>query len=312
MSPSGSRSRTFSLLIAVLLATAAIVAGAGAARADDPVTAAQQYMPRVPVAGANDWECKPGAAHPRPVVLVHGTFVPPALNWAAMAPALNAAGYCVFALEYGIHQAGIPATGDIPTSAGQLATFVDGVLAATGAAKVDIVGHSQGGMMPRYYIRFLGGAAKVDDLVGLAPSNHGTDQPLTPITGAAGCVACDQQYVGSDFLRNLNAGHDTEPGVDYTVVETRYDEVVTPYTSAFLSGDTEHVTNDTVQDACPGRPVEHVLIAFDPASIGWVENALGRAGPGDPGYAPSCAGIPDDAKRQARALARAAGVPVTW
>ena len=45
---------------------------------------------------------------------------------------------------------------------------------ATGASQVDIVGHSQGGMMPRYYIKFLGGAAKVHTLVGLAPSNHGT------------------------------------------------------------------------------------------------------------------------------------------
>ena len=41
-----------------------------------------------------------------------------------------------------------------------------------------MVGHSQGGMMPRYYIKFLGGADKVDDLVGLAPSNHGTSNPL--------------------------------------------------------------------------------------------------------------------------------------
>ena len=48
------------------------------------------------------------------------------------------------------------------------------VLAATGAKKVDLVGHSQGGMMPRYYIKNLGGASKVNTLVGLAPSNHGT------------------------------------------------------------------------------------------------------------------------------------------
>ena len=52
------------------------------------------------------------------------------------------------------------------------------MLAATGAAKVSMVGHSQGGMMPRYYIKFLGGASKVDDLVGLSPSNHGTSNPL--------------------------------------------------------------------------------------------------------------------------------------
>lgn len=312
MSPTVPRSRTFSLLMAVLLAVAAVLAGSAAARADDPVAAAKQYLPRVPLAGANDWSCKPSAAHPDPVVLVHGTFGPPFANWAAMAPALKADGYCVFALEYGIHMLGIPGTGDIPASAGQLKTFVDGVLAATGAQKVDLVGHSQGGMMPRYYIRYLGGASKVNDLVALAPSNHGTKLPLTPVAGAAGCVACDQQFWGSDFLAHLNAGHETEPGVDYTVIETTYDEVVTPYTSAFLSGDSAHVTNVTVQDTCPGRPDEHLLIAFDPASVGWVENALGRSGPGDPGYAPSCTGIPDEAKKQARTLAGYTNVPVTW
>ncbi len=35
-------------------------------------------------------------------------------------------------------------------SAPQLAAFVDKVLAATGASKVDLVGHSEGTVMPRY------------------------------------------------------------------------------------------------------------------------------------------------------------------
>ena len=48
------------------------------------------------------------------------------------------------------------------------------MLAGTGASKVDIVGWSQGGMMPRYYINNLGGASKVNMLVGFAPSNFGT------------------------------------------------------------------------------------------------------------------------------------------
>ena len=100
----------------------------------------------------------------------------------------------------------------IEDSAAQLKAFVDKVLAATGAAKVSMVGHSQGGMMPRYYIKFLGGASKVDDLVGLAPSNHGTANPLllTPGLGYL-CPSCLQQKTGSAFLTHLNAGDET-PG----------------------------------------------------------------------------------------------------
>src|SRR5438128_1772103 len=71
----------------------------------------------------------------------------------------------------GIYNCGL---GDIRQSAAELSAFVDNVLAATGAAKVDLVGHSQGGMMPRYYLKNLGGAAKVGVLIGLSPSNHGT------------------------------------------------------------------------------------------------------------------------------------------
>src|SRR4051812_4101684 len=213
--------------------------------------------------------CTPTARHPYPVVLVHGTFGD-ASNWAVDAPQLRAAGYCTFALNYGNH-----GTGEIARSAQQLKAFVDQVLAETGAAKVDIVGHSQGGMMPRYYIKNLGGADKVDDLVGLAPSNHGTTTPLAPY--AIGCPACMEQAFGSPFLTALNAGDETPGPVSYTVVETRYDEVVTPYPSAFLSGD--HTTNVRLQDACPADFSEHLAIVGDPIALQWVENALGRPGP---------------------------------
>ena len=119
------------------------------------------------------------------------------------------------------------------------------MLAATHASKVDIVGHSQGGMMPRYYIKNLGGAAKVDTLVGLAPSNHGTTlNGLFTLAGyfpgssalvGADCPACAEQEAGSSFITNLNEGGETVQGVNYTVIESKNDEVVTPYTSAFLA-----------------------------------------------------------------------------
>jgi triacylglycerol lipase len=232
--------------------------------------------------GANDFGCRPSAAHPAPVVLVHGTFESAADNWALVAPQIKAAGYCVFALDFG--QRG---TGDIAASAGELARFVASVLAATGARKVSLVGHSQGGMMPRWYLTFLGGAAKVDDLVGLAPSNHGTTNPGAFLAGATLCPACDQQRAGSAFLQQLNAGDETPGDVSYTSIETRYDEVVTPYTSAFLAPGS-NTANILLQDACPADVVDHQFIPDDRVALRWTLQALGRPGPADPAHPPSC------------------------
>src|SRR5215218_7752084 len=150
-----------------LLALALLVAVAAPARADLPViwNGVYGYAHTSPTAsppGANDWGCKPTAAHPRPVVLVHGTFADMSNSWQAISPLLKNNGYCVFALNYGSYAGsgaiGVYGTGEIRNSASELDAFVDKVRAATGVAEVDIVGHSQGGMMPRYYLKFLGGA----------------------------------------------------------------------------------------------------------------------------------------------------------
>src|SRR5262249_55724947 len=156
-------------------------------------------------------------------------------------------GYCVFTFAYG--DAG---TADIAGSARELRAFVDRVLARTHARRVSIVGHSAGGLMPRYYIRFLGGAKRVDDLVGLAPPTHGP-QNLRALQGAwLGCTACGQQFAwGWRLLAALNAADQPPPPVDYTAVQTRYDAVVVPYTSAFLDGPAARVTNVVLQAACP-------------------------------------------------------------
>jgi triacylglycerol lipase len=227
--------------------------------------------------------CQPSAAHPYPVVLVPGTFENASM-WTADSPQIKAAGYCVFSLSYGNN-----ATGDIPTSARQLGTFVNQVLAQTGASKVDLVGHSQGGMMPRYWMKFDGGAAKVDELIGIAPSNHGTTNPLAKPAGPF-CPACAQQAAGSPFIANLNAGGDTLPGVFYTVISTRYDEVVTPYQSQALHGGASgQVTNVVLQNDCPLDLSEHLTIPDDPVTMQWVLNALGRSGPANPSFRPNCA-----------------------
>ncbi|MFF3908976.1 esterase/lipase family protein [Streptomyces sp. NPDC001848] len=258
------------------------------------LTAAVAFVPAAtaeaaaPSTGWNDYSCKPSAAHPRPVVLVHGTFANSVDNWLAFAPYLEDRGYCVFSLDYG-QLPGVPlfyGLGPIDKSAEQLSVFVDKVLAATGAAKVDVVGHSQGGMMPRYYLKFLGGAAKVNTLVGIAPDNHGTTLDgltnlLPYFPGAqdllsAATPGLADQVAGSAFLAKLNAGGDTVAGVHYTVIATKYDEVVTPYRSQFLSGSDVH--NVLLQDLCGVDFSEHVTIGLsDRIAFHEAANALDPA-----------------------------------
>ncbi|MFE6335437.1 esterase/lipase family protein [Streptomyces sp. NPDC057806] len=251
-----------------------------------PATAAQAA--EAPSSGWNDYSCKPSAAHPRPVVLVHGTFGNSVDNWLGLAPYLTKRGYCVFSLDYG-QLPGVPffhGLGPIDKSAEQLDGFVDKVLAATGAAEADLVGHSQGGMMPRYYLRFLGGAAEVNALVGIAPDNHGTTLSgltnlLPYFPGAEDLLstatpALADQIAGSPFLTKLNEGGDTVPGVRYTVIATKYDQVVTPYRSQFLDG--ANVRNVLLQELCPVDLSEHLAIGlFDRIAFHEVSNALDPA-----------------------------------
>ncbi|WP_030723162.1 esterase/lipase family protein [Streptomyces sp. NRRL S-237] len=276
-------------LAVLTLTAAALVAPTGAAQAAS-----------APSSGWNNWSCKPSAAHPRPVVLVHGTFGNSWDNWLGFAPYLVNRGYCVYSLDYG-QLPGVPlfnGLGPIDKSAEQLDVFVDKVLAATGASKTDIVGHSQGGMMPRYYLKFLGGASKVNALVGLAPDNHGTTllgftKLLPYFPGAEDLISTAtpglaDQIAGSAFQQKLNAGGDTVPGVKYTVIATKYDEVVTPYRSAFLDG--PNVRNVVLQDLCILDLSEHVTIGLTDR-IAWHEavNAL------DPAHAErtTCASVFD-------------------
>jgi triacylglycerol lipase len=255
--------------IVVVLATAGLLTAAAPAGAQAPGT---------PPPGANDFNCR-STAHPVPVILVHGTFGDMTVSWNLFAPALEQDGYCVFALDL-VRRGMAP----MDRSADKLASFIDEVLTKTGAAKVSLVGHSQGGMLPRYVARFRGKLAVIDDIVGLAPSSHGTTNPLAPPLGGLACPACAEQAAGSAFMKKLNAGTEAPPPPSYTVVSTRYDEVVTPYRSQALDG----ATNVVLQDTCPDDVTDHVGIIYDPNALEWALDALGRPGPADPAFRPTC------------------------
>ncbi len=124
-------------------------------------------------AGANHWNCKPNAEHPYPVVLVNSTFLTASVNWTSISPYLRNRGHCVFAFNYGRQPPydippGINGIGPVADSAQETKAFIERVLAATGARKVDIVGHSQGGVLPRYVMQHLGGADDVHRMVLLS------------------------------------------------------------------------------------------------------------------------------------------------
>jgi triacylglycerol lipase len=278
-----------SRLVAGLLAAFVLSMAAPAAHAIPPFGTLWTVSPGVDAPGVNDAGCRPTAAHPDPVVLVHGTWMDRTISWGLIGSKLVRDGYCVFALDYGNR-----GTQPVADSAAELAQFVDGVLKTTGAAKVAIVGHSQGGMMPRYYIKFDGGLDKVSELVGIAPSSHGSSGSFGQYASQYGdSPAAADQETGSPFMAKLNGDGVDAPQpasgeIDYTVISTTHDEIVTPYQSQALAGAASVVTNVVLQDKCPADTFEHIALTDDPVVLQWVENALGRAGPADPAFMPTC------------------------
>lgn len=249
--------------------------------------------------GANDFRCRPSARHPRPVVLLHGLGGNQTDNFSTISPLLANAGYCVFSLTYGVNPGArfpydqVGGTQPLEKSGPVVAAFVSRVLKATGSKKVELVGHSEGTVMSRYFTRFLGGAAKVDKVVGLTPLWHGTtlgvaDQldvtgralGLGPVLGATfdqQCGSCREFLQSSDFMARLNAGNPLLPGLTYTNIVTEYDELVVPYTSGIQPG--PHTTNIVLQSLCSQDLTDHIGMAFDPNALRLVLNAL------DPGHA---------------------------
>src|SRR5437660_3311766 len=158
------------ILVSLLTAGALLVAGVGVS----PVQAAGGGAP----------------------VLVVGGLTEPRATLDVLQANLQQAGFNVFTMQLpGL----IPGTQDIALSARTVAATARQVLARTGASKLDVVGHSEGGLALRYYLKNLGGAAQVERYVSLGTPQHGTQLanligqiPLIGPLASAICTACAQ------------------------------------------------------------------------------------------------------------------------
>lgn len=241
--------------------------------------------------GNNDPSCRPSAAHPYPVVFLHGLGATYYEDLNYLQANVAAQGYCTFSATYGAYP-GFPYVGGlrpVADSAAQIKSFIERVLAETGAAKVDIVGHSEGGFQSLYVTKTQGIAGQVDKVVAIAPPSHGTSfgglYGLATAFGQTalvqqalrtfGCPACADLVDGGSAVTTLDTGPIAQPGVSYTIITSRYDELVTPTATAFVNE--PGVVNEYVQDTCPFDPVGHIGEAYDLNVWHLVENALDPA-----------------------------------
>lgn len=221
----------------------------------------------------DDWSARPSADKPWPVILIHGTVDTKGV-WQELGTELRADGWCVFAPDYGKR-----GTAAMEESAVQLGAYIEAVRTITGAEQVILIGHSQGGLLARYWMRTSGQARYVKHLVSLGAPNHGTTMGgiLSPLVtnnltenimhsliqhwfGPVGF----QQITGSEIFAVFNddggATHgsgELEDGVDYTCIASRQDTVVQPPETCFLNGPAHQVRNVWVQDIIPRANVQH-------------------------------------------------------
>ena len=163
----------------------------------------------------------------QPIVLVHG-LGGSAADWSTVLTRLKADGW----VDREILAASYSAAASNTLIAAQVRDQIDSALAATGWDKVDLVTYSMGGLSSRYYLRNLGGTAKVDAWVSISGPNHGTQTA----SQCAQVPACAEAVPGSAFLTALNAGDETPGAVRYATWWSPCDGTIVPAQSTILQG----------------------------------------------------------------------------
>jgi triacylglycerol esterase/lipase EstA (alpha/beta hydrolase family) len=174
-------------------------------------------------------------------------------------------------------------TGDLRASARTLGAAVE----RTGAARVDLVGYSAGGVVIRLWLADPGRALRARRVVLLGTPNHGTE--LAGAAAALGpglCGSICQLAPGSAVLAELNRGDETPPGPRFFSIWTAQDQTVVPPATAVLDG----AANIRVQDVCPSARLGHGDLVTSPLALGLVVEALQGTLPDPPGAA-DCAAL---------------------
>ena len=222
-------------------------------------------------AGLINSDCEPQNKQ-APIVLIHGTFANTRRAFSSLAPALKADGHCLFALNYGRQGLLSPyGTMDINQSAQQISAFVNLVLTRTSAEKVTLIGHSQGGLLAFKVARSPALSGRIERVVALAPSLHGTTRVPASLSSTH-CPACAQQSNQSAFMQSFHEEKVSPPGVRSLILATRQDLVVTPVESQFLHE--PGVTNLLLQDRYPDAVATHSGLLHKTETIALVKNFL--------------------------------------
>lgn len=194
-----------------------------------------------------------------PVVLAGGAFLGESAN-RVLADRLRAADFDVYV--YVIPTPLAP----LQTTAPSLARFVADVLARTGAEKVDIVDHSQSGLLTRHFIKYLRGTDAVDAVVSLSGLHQGSRlgnlAQLLSLNTCVGVVLCRQLAEGSDYLEALNNPVQAIGGIHYVNIASSADVLAIPASNNFMFGPGD-ITNVLVQDQCPFRRPGHIGMIYD-------------------------------------------------
>jgi triacylglycerol esterase/lipase EstA (alpha/beta hydrolase family) len=270
------------VVLLVSLIAAAVAAGAGSPYAPLNRPGPKLSVPAGTLRGALSCTAGVAGATRNPILLVPGTTLDPQPNYSwNYERAFTALGwpYCTVTLPY-------HAMADIQV-AGEYVVYALRTMARAAGGKVDVLGYSQGGMLPRWALRFWPGTRKlVQDVVGIDPSNHGT------LDAEVAChLQCPpafwQQSTGSHFDDALNSRAETFAGIDYTVIYSRTDEVVVPNLDASGSSSLHtgrgRIANIAVQQICPGDVSDHLAMGtYDPVAYALAVDAFTHSGPADP------------------------------